>query len=421
MELELVKAVLKRRAYDLLVPKVSREQLSNLHYGMITWIGSALKANPDREEITPEELKMYIEIRNKTKLDEAGVKLLLQECDRLASTKELPSSLLLDTLIQSELVGKMGRVVNLWNSGQEVEPLKEIKELIVDYDIKPQEESELYDINEILADVHDGKGVVFNSLKNDQTEVPILQEYVQPLIEGSTILLGSRTGQGKSTQVAYLVARSARSAYEYFGKDRPVIVGVNEGNFRRAVPRLYQSALNMTASEIGELSRQGKLIQAFEDVVGVPHDYIRYVPMYGWDTNKLEEFIDKNEPSMLWLDMVEHLGTPRPMEETLKLKYQWEFMRRVDLQYNMIGIGTAQLSDNAVNNFFPPENTVAYSRTAVQAVSELTLMMGAMEGEDYYNTRGWNLVKSKFGIEGLPSLKQQMVYFDHERGVFSIM
>lgn len=416
-----MKAVLNKRAYDTLIPKVTREQLNSTHYSLISWIGSAFKANPHLLDLTVKQLRTYIEVRNKNKLEDAGVKLLLKECDRLEDTTQVKPSLLLDTLIQDGFVGGLGKVVNLWNSGQEVLPLVEVKELISKYDLKPVVEEKLYDINEILADVHDGKGVVFESLEGDLTEVPLLERYVQPLIEGATILLGSRTGQGKSTQVAYLVARSARSAYNYFGEDRPIIVGVNEGNFKRAVPRIYQSALNMTASEIGELSRKGLLNKRFEEVVGVPHDYIRYVPMYGWDTNKLEEFIDKTQPSMLWLDMVEHLGTPRPMEEALKLKFQWEFMRRVNLQYEMIGTGTAQLSDNAVNNFYPPENTVAYSRTAVQAVSELTLMMGAMDGEDYMNTRGWNLVKSKFGVEGLPSLVRTMVHFDSERGVFQVM
>jgi len=57
----------------------------------------------------------------------------------------------------------------------------------------------------------------------------------------------------------------------------------------------------------------------------------------------------------------------------------------------------------------------------VQAVSELTLLMGSLEGEENADVRGWGIVKSKFGVEGLPDLVHDVVKFDRERGLFQLM
>jgi len=421
MDLQLVKACLVRSAYDKLYHRITPEMVGSVTFSMLQWISSAFKANPSLEEMQPKDLEAYVRLRCAAKLEDAGVKLVLQQCNKLGDTSTQATSVLLDTLIETELVGKVGAVVAKWNAGQEVEPHKEIGELLRAYDLKPREEVGDYSIDDILASIEQLNGVTWNKLSSDFTDVPLLEQYVQPLIGGATVLLGSRTGKGKSTQVAYLVSRCAKSAYEYFGEDRPIIVGVNEGNFKRAVPRLYQSALGMTSSEIIDLSRQGVLNRRFEEVVGVPHTYIKYVPMYGWDVSKYEEFVAEVNPSMVWLDMVEHLQPPKPMEENAKLKYLWEFMRYINLRYDLIGVGTAQLSAEAEDNLYPRESTISYSKTAVQAVSELTLLMGSLEGEENADVRGWGIVKSKFGVEGLPDLVHDVVKFDRERGLFQLM
>lgn len=423
MDLQLVKACLVRNAFDKLYHRITPEMVGSVTFSMLQWVSSAFKANPSVLELTPKDLSEYVKLRCAARLEDAGVKLVLQQCDKLEQVEDIPPSVLLDTLIETELVGRVGALVSKWNAGQEVEPVKELKSLIKEYDIKPKEETTAYTIEDLLDSLEREDGVVWRKLAHDTAEVPLLERYVSPLIGGFTMLLGSRTGKGKTSQVAYLATRAAKSCYEYFGADRPIIIGVNEGNFKRAVPRLYQSALGMTASEIREIRRRGdgELGRLFYEAVGVPEDYIRYVPMYGWDIYKYEEFVEETRPSMLWLDMVEHLQTPKPMEENAKLKYLWEFMRYINLQYDMIGIGTAQLSADAEDTLYPKESTISYSKTAVQAVSELTLLMGALEGEDYINHRGWGIVKSKAGVEGLPDLVHDVVHFDNERCLFQLM
>lgn len=421
MDLQLIKACLTRSSYDKLHHRIKPELVSSSTYTMLAWVRSAYKSNPELQALTPDDLIAYVTLRCENRLEDAGVRLVLKQCEKLKQVEDVPTSILLDTLVQEELVGKVGAVVQKWNAGKEVEPHKEISHLLKEYDIKPREEIKEYDINDLLNSIDNHEGVTFNRLKYDLTEVPLLEKYVQPLIEGSTIALGSRTGKGKSTQVAYLATRCAKSCYEYFGEDRPIIIGVNEGNFKRAVPRMYQSALAMTPSEIIELSNQGRLNKMFEEVVGVPHNYIRYVPMYGWDVTKFEEFIDTTKPSMLWLDMLEHLQPPTHMEENAKLKYLAEFMRYINLSYEMIGAFTIQLGAEAENDLYPKESTISYSKTAVQAVSELTLMMGALDSPDQVDTRGWSIAKSKFGVEGKPSLVHDVLRFDSERGLFSLM
>lgn len=421
MEIELVKAMLNRQTYNTLISSVRPELVSGNTYVLIHWIGLALKANPDLDSITEDDVINYISIREAKRLDSADVQLLIKTVEKVRDSEDIKPSLLLDTLIKSRLVGELGSLVTKWGAGQEVDPVIEVKELLRKYDLKPKEEASLYDIDELLQQVDNLVGVKFEALEGDLTEVPLLEKYIQPLVGGSIILLGSRTGKGKSTQVAYLAARSARSAYKYFGADRPVIIGVNEGNFRRAAPRIYQSALGMTSSQIVELSQAGVLKSTFEDVVGVPNDYIRYIPIYGWSTSDLEEYVAEVRPSMLWLDMVEHINTPTPMEESAKLKYLWEFIRYLALEYDCIIAGTAQLSVDADDDWYPTEHMVAYSKTAVQAVSELTLMMGSREGEMNEGIRGWGIVKTKFGVEGRPTTPHTLVNFNHETGMFSLM
>lgn len=85
------------------------------------------------------------------------------------------------------------------------------------------------------------------------------------------------------------------------------------------------------------------------------------------------------------------------------LELFWQGMRELAVKYDLISIGTAQISFEGRNLLYPPQSAIKDSKTAVQGAVDLMLFLGKLNDPEYANIRGVSLPKNKLGMPNKPT------------------
>jgi len=413
MDLQLIRACLDRKTYENIRAKVPYEVVGKTTSTMLQWIGAYFTSNPDIPMVTPEHLKAYVSVRMQDSLEDPGVQVLLKLCDELKTVPDPDVPTVLNMLMEQDFAGRLGALYVRFEQGHEIDFFTEVEELTREYSVlRKIKDVPSFDIETALAELRDGRGVTFGGMQ-------FFKEYISPVRGGASIAFAARPGQGKSSWLCYTLTRSAGSIREFFGEDRPVMFCVNEGEPGRVPPRLYQAAMGATLSELYDKLDAGTLIKDYEEAIQAPGDFIQTVPIAGWSFSDLERKIEETRPSVVVVDMLEHVGLHGNLSKAERTTEQWVKIRELALVYDFIAISTVQIGYEGANTLFPTYDHINYSKTGVQSATDIIIMMGSLGNPQMQHVRGFHVAKNKFTVQGKPEQVELEAVFDKDRSTFN--
>jgi replicative DNA helicase len=224
-----------------------------------------------------------------------------------------------------------------------------------------------------------------------------LNENMRGLRPGDFLVVAGRPDRGKTTFLASELTWMARQLPE----DRNVIWLNNEGKGERIVPRLYQAALGVHMSTMGEMHKRGELVPAYREQVG-RLDRIRVHDVHGANTRQIETILDTAAPGIVVFDMLDHItgsiGSGARADTVLEEVYKWARERAV--KYDCVVIATSQISNDGDGMQFPLLGHLKDSKTGKQGTADALIMIGASNDPSLCNSRYISLPKNKLRPEG---------------------
>lgn len=413
LDLRVLKSMLNRRSYDLLHKQVRAELVSAPTMYCLKWIKAYYSTYREAEGLTEDELTAYIKLRNEDKLEDEGVKLMLELVNKMKTVPKPDDSSIYEALLEVSYAGKSAKLIMEYQTGGEIDLLTEMDELTREFTaLRRTDAKEDRCILDILDDIDNDVGIQFEGVK-------IFEEYSKPFGEGESIAIAGDQGMGKTTLLSFLIPKAVKSIVrKYGGTDRPILWLVNEGNTGKIKPRLFQGAMGCTMSELMEMRKAGTLIQEYEKAIGAPHDFIKVLPFHGKTITDLHILAQEYNPSMVVVDMAEHVGGVKGEKKDIQIGNIWVKLRESALMYGYVSVATIQISEEGKNNLFPAKQHLSWSKSAVQGATDCILMMGNIDAEGRECDRGLSLAKMKSKIEGVTAYPKIEYVVDFDRCKF---
>lgn len=244
------------------------------------------------------------------------------------------------------------------------------------------------DIDDLLHEEMDMNGVQFR--------LQCLNESMRPLRGGDFGIIAGRPDRGKTTFISSEVTYFAPQLPE----DRNVLWLNNEGPGSRIVPRLYQSAIGATRTQLLQLSEKRVLKAAYRKFVG-RLDRIRVVDIHNMDNFSVEQIIEQNKAGVVIYDMIDNIrgfGDAARTDLGLEKMYQWG--RLMAVKHNHIGLATSQISADGDGLQYPTMSMLKDSKTGKQGACDFIIMIGASNDPGYNSMRWIGVPKNKLRRDG---------------------
>jgi replicative DNA helicase len=233
-----------------------------------------------------------------------------------------------------------------------------------------------------------------------------LNESMRPLRPGDFGIIAGRPDKGKTSFLTSEITCMAAQLPE----KRNVVWLNNEGKGQRIKPRLYQSALDLSMSEMLKLGRD-KLISGYIAAVG-RLDRIRIFDIHGFHTSQVEMILENNNPGIIIYDMIDHIkGFGNEARNDLVLEEMYKWGRERSVKYDSIGLAASQISNEGDGMQFPTLGMLKDSKTGKQGACDFQLMIGASNDPGLTGSRFIGLPKNKLRREGAPGDPRAEVIF----------
>lgn len=259
-------------------------------------------------------------------------------------------------------------------------------------------------IEELLQDEFDDTGI--------EWRLGCLNQSMRKLRPGDFGIIAGRPDKGKTSFIASEVTHMAAQ----LPPDRNIVWLNNEGPGKRIIPRLYQSALNLTMTEMTMLQETGALVANYRTQIGGRLDKIRIVDIHGFATGQIEAILEDSNPGIIVYDMIDNIkgfGDQPRTDLVLEKMYQWARERSV--KYDCIGLATSQISNDGDGMQFPTLGMLKDSKTGKQGACDFQLMIGASNDIGLAGSRFIGLPKNKLRRPDGPSDPRAEVIFDGVR------
>lgn len=240
------------------------------------------------------------------------------------------------------------------------------------------------DIGDLLKDEFDDAGIHWR--------LKCLNESMRPLRGGDFGILAGRPDQGKTTLVTSEVTFMAPQ----LPIERNVVWLNNEGPGKRIKPRLYQSALGITMSQMKEMYAAGTLVEAYKKALGRGGERIRIFDIHGMSTGMVSNILEENNAGIAVFDMIDNVhgfGDSARTDLMLEKMYQWA--RELMVKLDCIGLATSQISQDGDDIRFPAMHMLKDSKTGKQGACDFQLMIGSISDPAYQYSRFMGLPKNK--------------------------
>lgn len=229
----------------------------------------------------------------------------------------------------------------------------------------------------------------------------------------SLFLLEDFTVTHNSSFMAYTLTDWAAQVVQEFGEDRPMLWLINEGKSIRSRMRLYNAGLRMDTSKIAELGDNALINELYSQAINAPADYIRCKEIHGLSMYEVERIVEAVRPSVCVLDMVANVKVPST-DPVQAAEERWQRWREMLVRYDVIGIGTSQISAPGDGVMFPGYSHLKDSRTSVQAAVDVCVILGASNDPLLSKMRGISTPKNKRSMPGKPECVEAEVVFEKD-------
>jgi replicative DNA helicase len=219
-----------------------------------------------------------------------------------------------------------------------------------------------------------------------------LNNSTRPLRPGDFGIVAGRPDQGKTT----FITSEATYWAPQLPEDMNVIWLNNEGPGDRIIPRLYQSALGISMSDMKLMHSEGKLVDAYRAKIGGRLDKIRVFDIHGKTTGMVANILEENKAGIAIFDMIDNIhgfGDAARTDLMLEKMYQWA--RELMVRLNCIGIATSQISQDGDDMRFPALPMLKDSKTGKQGACDFQLMIGSISDPAFQYSRFLSLPKNK--------------------------
>lgn len=320
---------------------------------------------------------------------------------------------ILQDLADIELMTKVANTIEAFKDGEVADPYSSITEQLDNYRKRRGLKVMSYidtPIGDLLQQEFDDAGVKWrmNALNNS----------MRPLRPGDFGLVAGRPDQGKTTFVTSECTFWAPQLPE----DLNVIWLNNEGPGDRIIPRLYQSALGISMSDMKLMHSEGKLVDAYRAKIGGRLDKIRVFDIHGKTTGMVANILEENKAGIAIFDMIDNIhgfGDAARTDLMLEKMYQWA--RELMVRLNCIGIATSQISQDGDDMRFPALPMLKDSKTGKQGACDFQLMIGSISDPAFQYSRFLGLPKNKLMRPDGKKDPKVEVHFDPVRARYEDM
>ena len=415
MDILLLNALTSRKQYNANRGAVKDDLYDATTIRLLDYFGKYLEAFKERDVIERDELLSWL--RTKVADVEAmnNVEATVKEAFK-PQPKEAIDNILIN-LTENRVAGEVAAVVTAYQRGEEIDIVQEVqhitqaanKELRVTGDT-PWEQRDIVDL--INAE-RDDSGLPWD-------DFPLLNESVKGMKAGLNMCVAADTDAGKTSLMLKLVAmwqRHAKNHSEY--GDRPLLYLINESMASTLVPRFYGTVLKANNSELIEMANKKILIPKYVEAMG-RQDSVRFINIHGMALAKVLRIIHNQRPYGIVTDMTGRIrangGTA--MNDIAQVEYVWNGLREAAATEDFFNCGSAQISFEGKNMWYPPLSALQNSKTGIQTTLDLALWMGNLspqESPSTANMRGLSTPKNKLVKEGRKSRVAFQTEFKPER------
>jgi replicative DNA helicase len=259
-------------------------------------------------------------------------------------------------------------------------------------------------IGELLQDEFDDTGVSWR--------LDCLNASMRRLRPGDFGIIAGRPDKGKTSFISSEVTFFA----DQLPSDRNIVWLNNEGPGKRIIPRLYQSALNLSMNDMKALHSEGVLVDKYREAIGGRLDKIRIVDVHGFATGQIESILEESNPGVIVYDMIDNIrGFGDAARTDLMLEEMYKWARERSVKYDCIGLATSQISNDGDGLQFPTLGMLKDSKTGKQGACDFQLMIGASNDIGLAGSRFISLPKNKLRRPDGASDPRAEVVFDGTR------
>ena len=317
-------------------------------------------------------------------------------------------------ILELEYATTIGNIVKKYDAGGDIDVQRAIEEatetLRVTLDRRVKIPWVQDDICDLLDKEDDYRGLTWR--------LACLNESMRPLRPGDFGIIAARPDAGKTS---FLTSELTHMAAQ-MPDGRPIVWMNNESLGQRIVTRTYQSALNMTMTELKELKIKGKIHKEYAKVVGHPHN-IRVCDIHDAWNYEVSDILKEMNPGLVVMDMIDNikfggLTAGSRTDQALEAMYQWARVLGVRLDCPILA--TSQVSAEGDGMQFPLMHMLKDSKTGKQGAADFILMIGKSNDPMLETSRFLSLPKSKLVRDDGPKDPRAEVLFDYKKGRFTM-
>jgi replicative DNA helicase len=312
----------------------------------------------------------------------------------------------------SDLLGLIER----FNEGEELDFGSQLRSTIEQFELDTNRKVKTPwvqdDINDLLAE--DANDTGFHWRLDE------LNLAMRPLRSGDFGIIAARPDVGKTSFLTDQLSHMAAQVDTLFPDEKRTILWFNnEGPGNRIVKRLFQSALNETASGLVARSQAGTIGRDYVTTTGGRPHILRVFDIHDFWNHEVEDIIRQFPPALIVLDMVDNIkfggavsNNGQRTDQLLEAMYQWARVQAV--KHDCPVLATSQISADGENLCYPTLSMLKDSKTGKQGAADFILTVGY--NADFPSSRYLGLTKNKLAREGGPKQLKAEVVFDGQRG-----
>lgn len=314
-------------------------------------------------------------------------------------------------MLDLRLATKLANLVTQFDEGECSNLFSQVAEEVQAF----KKDAGISNIDYIIDDIHD----LLEEADVDglQWRLSCLNESMRPLQFGDFGIVAGRPDRGKTTFIASEVTYLAPQLPDHMN----VLWLNNEGLGKRIIPRLYQSAIGATKTQLIELKNRGMLKPAYKRFME-RMDRIRVIDIHGMDNYTVEQLIEENQAGVVIYDMIDNVrgfGDAARTDLGLERMYQWG--RELAVKQGHIGIATSQISAEGEGLQFPNMSMLKDSKTGKQGACDFQIMIGSVNDPGYANMRFIGVPKNKLRRDGGPADPRATVKYEPMRARYTDM